>query len=150
MPRAYKRYTLDNTLLETVAREVVKIAQEEAPEKSGELKGSIDILSIGDEEAIVGHKYNDKIVVNWRNAKTIYPLFVHEGTSAHVITPRTKKTLHWKGASHPVRSVNHPGTKANPYFKRAIKNKRIERIIAKYVDNLVRQVARDIENESKV
>jgi len=149
MARAYKRYTLGNTLLETVAREVVKIAQEEAPEKSGELKGSIDILSIGDEEAIVGHKYNDKIVVNWRGAKTIYPLFVHEGTSAHVIMPRTKKALYWKGASRPVRGVNHPGTKANPYFKRAIKNKRIQTIIGKYVDDLVKQVAKDIENSSK-
>lgn len=145
-----KKYELGNTLLETVAREVVKIAQEEAPEKSGELKGSIDILSIGDEEAIVGHKYNDKIVVNWKGTKTIYPLFVHEGTDAHTITPRTKKALHWKGASHPVKSVKHPGTKANPYFKRAIKNKRIETIIRKYVDNLVKQVAKDIENAGKM
>lgn len=145
-----KKYDLGNTLLETVAREVVKIAQEEAPEKSGELKGSIDILSIGDEEAIVGHKYNDKIVVNWRGAKTIYPLFVHEGTDAHVITPRTKKALHWKGASRPVQSVNHPGQKANTYFKRAIKNKRIQTIIGKYVDNLVKQVAKDIENIGKM
>lgn len=144
-----KKYELGNTLLETVAREVVKIAQEEAPEKSGELKGSIDIISISDTEAIVGHKYNDKIVVNWRGAKTIYPLFVHEGTSAHVIMPRTKKALHWKGASHHVRSVKHPGQKANPYFKRAVKNKRIETIIRKYVDNLVKQVAKDIEDSSK-
>ncbi len=144
-----RKYELGNTLLESVAREVVKIAGEEAPEKSGELKGSIDILSISDTEAIVGHKYNDKIVVNWRGAKTIYPLFVHEGTSAHVITPRTKKALYWKGASHPVRSVNHAGTKANPYFKRAIKNKRITMIIKKYADNLVKQVAKDIENSAK-
>ena len=144
-----KKYDLGNTLLETIAREVVKIAQEEAPEKSGELKSSIDILSITDEEAIVGHKYNDKIVVNWGGAKTIYPLFVHEGTAAHVIMPKNKKALHWKGATHPARSVNHPGTKANPYFKRAIQNKRITTIIRKYVDNLVQQVAKDIENEGK-
>lgn len=136
-----KKYDLGNTLLETVAREVVKIAQEEAPEKSGELKGSIDILSISDEEAIVGHKYNDKIVVNWGGAKTIYPLFVHEGTSAHVIERTTKK-------GHK-QTIKHPGQKANPYFKRAIKNKRIETIIRKYVDNLVKQVAKDIENEGK-
>lgn len=144
-----KKYDLGKTLLESVAREVVKIAQEEAPEKSGELKSSIDILSITDEEAIVGHKYNDKIVVNWGNAKTIYPLFVHEGTSAHVIMPKTKKALHWKGATHPARSVNHPGTKANPYFKRTIQNKRITMIVKKYTDDLVKQVARDIENENK-
>lgn len=144
-----KKYDLGNTLLESVAREVVKIAQEEAPEKSGELKGSIDILSITDKEAIVGHKYNDKIVVNWRNAKTIYPLFVHEGTSAHVITPRTKKALYWNEDIGYRKKVNHPGTKANPYFKRTIQNKRITTIIRKYVENLVKEVARDIENEGK-
>lgn len=144
-----KKYEQGNTLLESVAREVVKIAQEEAPEKSGELKGSIDIISISDTEAIVGHKYNDKIVVNSGGLKTIYPLFVHEGTSAHVIMPRTKKALYWKGASHPVRAVHHKGQKPNPYFKRAIKNKRIETVIRKYVEELTKKVAKDIEDSAK-
>jgi len=118
-----KKYDDNKAFLEDIAREVVKIAQEEAPEKTGELKGSIDILSITDDEAIVGHKYNDKIVVNWGNAKTIYPLFVHEGTAAHVIMPKNKKALLWNKDIGYRKKVNHPGTKANPYFKRAVKDK---------------------------
>lgn len=30
--------------------------------------------------------------------------------AAHIIRPRTKKALYWPGASHPVRSVYHPGS----------------------------------------
>lgn len=32
-------------------------------------------------------------------------------TRPHVIEPRTKKALFWPGAAHPVRSVNHPGSR---------------------------------------
>jgi len=39
-----------------------------------------------------------------------------EGTGPHVILPRNKKALFWKGADHPVRMVNHPGTKPRPYL----------------------------------
>lgn len=31
-------------------------------------------------------------------------------SSPHRIVPKTKKALYWKGAKHPVRSVNHPGS----------------------------------------
>ena len=43
---------------------------------------------------------------------------VHQeyGTKAHVITPSNKKALFWKGASHPVRRVMHPGTRARPFM----------------------------------
>ncbi|WP_343073091.1 hypothetical protein [Clostridium sp. YIM B02569] len=27
------------------------------------------------------------------------------------IRPKNKKALYWKGAAHPVKQVNHPGTK---------------------------------------
>jgi hypothetical protein len=33
-----------------------------------------------------------------------------------VIVPTNKKALFWKGASHPVKKVNHPGTKAQPFL----------------------------------
>lgn len=35
-----------------------------------------------------------------------------EGTKPHVIRPKNKKALFWKGAAHPVRIVHHPGTPA--------------------------------------
>lgn len=38
--------------------------------------------------------------------------WLEEGTRPHVIKPRKKKALFWKGAAHPVRIVFHPGTPA--------------------------------------
>jgi hypothetical protein len=29
-----------------------------------------------------------------------------------------KKALYWKGAMYPVKKVNHPGTKSNPFVQR--------------------------------
>ena len=39
-------------------------------------------------------------------------------TAPHKIVPKNKKALFWPGAKHPVKSVNHPGSKipARPYF----------------------------------
>jgi hypothetical protein len=37
------------------------------------------------------------------------------GTKAHTITARGK-ALFWVGADHPIKSVNHPGTSANPFL----------------------------------
>lgn len=50
----------------------------------------------------------------------VYAPFVEYGTPAHVILPVTKKALYWTGADHPVRSVNHPGSKAYPYLRPAL------------------------------
>lgn len=52
--------------------------------------------------------------------KAPYALYVHEGTKAHRIVPRSKKALYWTGAAHPVKSVNHPGTKANKFMPRIL------------------------------
>lgn len=49
-----------------------------------------------------------------------YAPFVEFGTRPHVILPKDKQALFWPGAAHPVRSVNHPGTKANPFMERII------------------------------
>ena len=47
-----------------------------------------------------------------------YSYWVHKGTDPYIIRPTRKKALFWKGAAHPVKSVSHPGIKANPFFKR--------------------------------
>ena len=41
---------------------------------------------------------------------------VEYGTRAHIIRAKNKKALYWKGAKHPVKKVNHPGSKAKPYL----------------------------------
>ena len=41
---------------------------------------------------------------------------VEYGTKAHIIRAKSKKALYWKGVKHPVKQVNHPGSKAKPYL----------------------------------
>lgn len=59
-----------------------------------------------------------------------YAIFVHEWTKPHeiVIHPKEKKALFRKGAEHPFKKtvVHHPWTKANPFFTRAVDNKKSE------------------------
>ena len=45
-----------------------------------------------------------------------YARGVEEGTRPHTIRVKNKKALYWKGAKHPVKKVNHPGSKAKPYL----------------------------------
>lgn len=49
-----------------------------------------------------------------------YAMFVHDGTSPHVIRPRRAKVLTWfptgGGPQVFARKVNHPGTKARPFL----------------------------------
>jgi hypothetical protein len=67
-----------------------------------------------------------------------YAFYVHEGTAAHVILPRRKRALFWKGAAHPVRQVFHPGTKANPFMKRGFR--RAEPRIGRFFDAALKNV----------
>jgi hypothetical protein len=135
-------------LVEDLARTVVKVAQEKAPVVTGELKASIDILSVTDNEAVVGHKLNDKItVIGLHGEHIIYPIFVHEGTAPHVIEPKAKKALAWgKGDNRMVRRrVYHPGTKAQPYFTAAIESPEIDKVMSKHGNNAVKKLSLEIE-----
>lgn len=49
-----------------------------------------------------------------------YGEHLEKGTDPHEIRPKTKKALSWPGASHPVKKVNHPGTKAYPIIGPAV------------------------------
>ncbi|GIO36205.1 hypothetical protein J41TS12_10660 [Paenibacillus antibioticophila] len=40
-----------------------------------------------------------------------YGGILEEGSKPHIIRPKNKKALYWKGAAHPVKAVKHPGTK---------------------------------------
>ena len=63
-------------------------------------------------------------IANFRRRMTVtihtsnikYAVMVEKGTRAHIIKPKSKKALYWKGATHPVKQVNHPGSKAKPYL----------------------------------
>jgi len=73
-----------------------------------------------------------------------YGIYVHEGTSAHIIRPVSRKALYWKGASHPVKSVRHPGTRANPFMKKGAEKSegQVQLSFQKAVNNVVNHLAR--------
>ena len=72
-----------------------------------------------------------------------YGIYIHEGTSAHIIRPVKKKALYWKGAAHPVKSVRHPGTKANPFMKRGAEKAegQVQAIFQRAINNVVTKLA---------
>lgn len=49
-----------------------------------------------------------------------YAPYVEFGTKPHVIEPKEAKALYWPGAEHPVKRVNHPGTRANQFMERIV------------------------------
>ena len=63
-------------------------------------------------------------IANFRRSMTVtvhtsnikYAIMVEKGTRSHIIKPKNAKALYWKGAAHPVKKVNHPGSKAKPYL----------------------------------
>ena len=60
-----------------------------------------------------------------------YAPWVEKGTGAHTIRPKRKKALYWAGASHPVKSVRHPGSAAKPFLIPAFKQEK-----PKFIQNL--------------
>lgn len=82
-------------------------AQNLAPYVSGNLRRSIytDIQDNG----LTGIVAQDPNIAP-------YGVDIEFGTRPHTIYPVNKKALFWAGAMHPVRKVNHPGTRAQPYL----------------------------------
>lgn len=90
--------------MDICAHKIQRTAVELAPIDTGELRRSIAISGGGLEYEIGTNLY--------------YAYWMEEGTGPHVITGNP--WLFWPGASHPVRSVMHPGTNAYRYMQRAL------------------------------
>ena len=85
---------------------------------TGHLSRSIT-TKMGDLEATI-HTSNVK-----------YAVIVEKGSRPHVIRPKNKKALYWKGAKIPVKLVNHPGSKAKPFLIPAFESEK-----DKFIENL--------------
>ena len=85
---------------------------------TGHLRRSIS-TQMGDLEATI-HTSNVK-----------YAVIVEKGSKAHIIKPKNKKALYWKGATRPVKQVNHPGSKAKPFLEPAFESEK-----DKFIENL--------------
>jgi len=90
-----------------VATTITANAKREAPAATGRLRRSISYVAGGEARYIV-------------SPNVPYAVPVHQGSRPHVIRPVRAKALFWKGALHPVRVVNHPGTKGNPFMQRGL------------------------------
>ena len=102
MQRAGNEFPLFvNELKGEIANETKATEKPIMPIKTGELRESTDAFE--DRGSIVVGPVAPHAVP------------VARGTKAHRITPKNKKALAWPGASHPVKSVWHPGTKARPF-----------------------------------
>lgn len=66
-----------------------------------------------------------------------YASDVHYGTRAHVILPKNKKALFWPGGRHPVKKVQHPGTKGTPFFHIGIRKTNIQGSFDSGVNNFL-------------
>jgi hypothetical protein len=62
-----------------------------------------------------------------------------------VIVPVSAKALFWPGAAHPVKRVNHPGTRANPFLKKALQQQR-GAVLQLWNRRLVQRIADQIGN----
>lgn len=100
--------------LERIAAKVTSEAQKLSPvgkhKGGGNLRQSIRYTPYGSSAFMVRVNAN-------------YGAHVEYGTKPHVITPKTKKALAFMSGGNAIvtKRVNHPGTKAQPFFRPAIK-----------------------------
>lgn len=99
------------TEMAALGRRVRDTARAEAPVRTGALRSSI-----GYRTAVAGATVTVTVQATAKHAA-----MVHEGTRPHVILPRKGRFLRFPGKSGIVyaRIVHHPGTKPNPFLKRA-------------------------------
>jgi len=88
--------------LQNSATKIQSSVRDRAPHRTGSLQRSV-LATVSSDQATV-------------RVEERYGIFVEEGTQPHIITPVNKKALFWSGAFSPVKSVMHPGTKAQPFF----------------------------------
>lgn len=111
-------------------------AKQVAPYKTGNLKKDIQVF----DEKI------DSFSIGVGNTKLApYAKFVYFGTKPHVIKPKKMKALANKKSGQIFgKSVNHPGTKANPYLEKAFS----EYISSASFVKAKEQLAKDIGDET--
>jgi len=97
--------------LRQVAREVHRDMVRYAPVETGRLRNDLD-WEVNGLTARIGARSVD------------YAIFVEEGTSPHLIKAHKGGALNWEGAQHPVNHVDHPGTRATYFMRRATYKKR--------------------------
>jgi hypothetical protein len=104
--RAAARFAVASRLTQAGTLVLLDALKAEAPARSGRLRASIVTKATG--PGAIGF------------FSVAYSALVVRGTRPHLILARTRRALFWAGAGHPVRRVNHPGTRPNPFPQRAV------------------------------
>jgi len=124
-------------LLFRIGAEIVNIAKEEAPVRTGNLKKDIQVVRVGKRDVEIGNTMLAK-----------YAKFVHGGTKAHIIKPKVKRAL--KTPYGLKKIVNHPGTKANKYLDRAIDKyvgSGLDRALNEFLDKVGEKIVVEIKKK---
>ena len=98
--------TMEKYLEEEIAKPIVDEMIQQAPVQSGDLKASLGYVKHGPYKISIGSQGN------------AYIKFVHEGTAPHEIRASEGKVLSFvvNGQRVFTKSVQHPGTKENPFI----------------------------------
>lgn len=105
--------------LESAMRSGENEATNEVPVDTGRLKNAVETIQIT--------RFHYILVAN-----THYAPFVEFGTAPHTIRANDAQALFWKGADHPVKAVNHPGTPEQPFMRPA--RDRIAQVLPRKID----------------
>lgn len=127
LSKKVSKATLGKAVNRGIQAATIKVEQEVkqgTPRKTGFLKGSIKSEVRGAGIKTVGRVGTD----------LAYAPPVEFGTKAHEIRPRTKKALYWRGARHPVKSVQHPGTKGKHMFEKGLKEVDVSKYVGKALE----------------
>lgn len=107
--------------MEGVSNDFMNVLVKTVPVDTGNLKNQIEVEILPNGGGVI--------------SMPEYGKFVEFGTIPHIIRPKNKKALYWKGAKHPVKAAHHPGTRPQPFIRNAI-GTQLRQIIIK---NLKRQ-----------
>lgn len=127
-----------------MANEIMVLAKEKAPVDTANLQGDIRVLKNASESSLAA------VIGNTKEAS--YAKFVHFGTKPFTIKPKKKKALKTKFGAF--KKVNHPGIKANPYFKDAAdsytRSSEFSRTKKAFLDNAKQSIKTKILKEFKI
>lgn len=107
---------MDELFDQRLGPDIATDARRYCPKRTGQLAESIK-YEVEDGSLIVSAKGSDE---------ESYAAYVELGTRPHPITARPGGALFWPGARHPVKSVEHPGTHAQPFLRPALYQERGE------------------------
>jgi len=119
-----------------LVEEIEARAKNEAPVKTSNLRRRIvSSVSADGKKGVV-------------TSQASYSEYVHRGTGIYgpfktpfrIFAGKNKKALFWPGAAHPWKSVPHKGQKPNPFFDRALKQIKPQRVFEDGVLGYLKQM----------